>query len=519
MALDNNFWQSYTVSEKDLDSIYNFLLETERPLDKNSITRFIIDRVIKEQEAIQKKEKLHGGRQYIPNQKYTKGESLVFPKKGWKSGKVLSVRQGHNPEYPELEVIEVQMGANEILSFAANLAQHKLNEPIVDVKDQLLDSDYVTKTYGQQLTEKVASVLSNNKDVVCIARQYFPRALVVDIGIGHLNLCEAVLEMAQGGPLTTADLIEQVELPTDVNPALTEFSLNLALAEDGRFDEVGPAGVTMWFLKRLEPAEVQAPPVTLKYSGEILDQVQVETETGFGHMEICDELEPSMECESSDSASISLSYPHWRAGTIPLTNQLRDLFPTAYETPRVKFNFRDGNSKEVFSGWVVRPSKYIFGLRDWYEQMGIIPGSIVTISRSENPDEVIVQTNRNKNSKDWIRTVLVGADGGIVFALLKQVITCTFDDRMAIMVPDVAAVDAIWNNAAKQRQPIEKVILNMMRELGKLNPQGQIHAQELYAAVNVVKRTPPSVILKTLSTQPWAQHLGDLYFRLDEGNQ
>jgi hypothetical protein len=236
-------------------------------------------------------------------------------------------------------------------------------------------------------------------------------------------------------------------------------------------------------------------------------------------MEICDELEPSMECEPSDSASISLSYPHWRAGTIPLTNQLKDLFPTAYETPRVKFNFRDGNSKEVFSGWVVRPSKYIFGLRDWYEQMGIIPGSIVTITRSENPDEVIVQTNRNKNSKDWIRTVLVGADGGIVFALLKQVITCTFDDRMAIMVPDVTAVDAIWNNAAKQRQPIEKVIMNMMRELGKLNPQGQIHAQELYAAVNVVKRTPPSVILKTLSTQPWAKHLGDLYFRLDEGNQ
>lgn len=518
MALDNKFWQSYSVSEEDLDSIYNFLLETERPLDKHSITKFIIDRVIKEQEELHKKEKLQGGRQYTPGQRYAKGDVLVFPQMNWKSGKVVSVRNGKNPEFPELEVIDVQMGTKETLSFAANLAHHKLNEPVLEIKDPLLDTEYVISNYGQMLAEKVTGVLSNNKDVVCIARQYFPRALVVDIGIGHLNLCEAVLEMAQGGPLTTADLIEQVELPTDVNTALTEFSLNLALAEDGRFDEVGPAGVTMWFLKRLEPAEVQAPPVTLKYTGEVLDPVQVEAETQLTSLGVCDELEPTNECEPSDSVSISLSYPHWRAGTIPLNNQLKDFFPTAYETPRVKFNFRDGNSKDIFSGWVVRPGKYIFGLRNWYEQMGTIPGSIVTISRSEVPGEVIVRTTKNKNSKDWIRTVLVGADGGIVFALLKQVISCTYDDRMAIMVPDVAAIDAIWTNSTKQRQPVEKVILNMMRELGKLNPQGQIHAQELYAAVNVVKRTPPSVILKTLSIEPWAKHLGDLYFRLDEGN-
>jgi len=127
MALDNKFWQSYTVSEEDLDSIYNFLLETERPLDKYSITKFIIDRVIKEQEVLHKKEKLQGGRQYTPGQRYSKGDTLVFPQLNWKSGKVVSVRNGKNPEFPELEVIDVQMGTKEILSFAANLAHHKLN--------------------------------------------------------------------------------------------------------------------------------------------------------------------------------------------------------------------------------------------------------------------------------------------------------------------------------------------------------------------------------------------------------
>jgi hypothetical protein len=56
----------------------------------------------------------------------------------------------------------------------------------------------------------------------------------------------------------------------------------------------------------------------------------------------------------------------------------------------------------------------------------------------------------------------------------------------------------------------------MMRELSKLNPQGHIHAQELYSAVNLVKRCPPSPIVELLFTRPWSNHLGDLYFRLDE---
>lgn len=518
MVIDNNFWLTYSVSDTDLDSIYNFLLETERPLDKSSITRFVIEHAIQEQMDLQKAKKLSGGQQYTPGKQYKTGDTLVFPQFEWKSGKVVSIRPGKNPEFPDLEVIDVQMATKETVYFAANLTSHKLNTPIVETKDPLLDIDFVINKYGSILTEKIAAVLSQCKDLVCIARQYFPRALVVDIGIGHLNLCEAVLEMAQGGPLSTADLIEQVELPTDVNAHLTEFSLDLALQEDGRFDEVGPSGVTLWFLKRLEPAEVQAPPAILRYTGGIEDLSVLGASQDLLSLGVCDELEPSEECEPADSISISLSYPHWRAGTLPLTNQLRDLFPTAYETPRVKFNFKDGNSGEVFSGWVVRPSKYIYGLREWYEQMGTIPGSIVTIARSKNPGEVVIQTTRNKNSKDWIRTVLIGADGGIVFALLKQVISCTFDDRMAIMITNIDAMDAIWSNTSKQRQPVEKVILNMMRELGKLNPQGQIHAQELYAAVNVIKRTPPSVILKTLYTQPWAKHLGDLYFRLDESN-
>ncbi len=230
-----------------------------------------------------------------------------------------------------------------------------------------------------------------------------------------------------------------------------------------------------------------------------------------------DELEFVQPGSRSGEITISLSYPHWRAGTLPLTIRNSEIFPTAYETPRVKFEFCDATTRANFSGWVVRPSKYVYGLKDWYDQQGVIPGSYITIKKSNNPGEVLVQTSKSKNSRDWIRTVLIGTDGGIVFALLKQVINCTYDDRMAIMVPDVDSLDRSWNSN-KFKQPIEKVVFTIMREIGKLNLQNQIHAQELYSAVNIVRRTPPSVILSVLHTQPWATHLGDLYFKLEENS-
>ncbi len=48
--------------------------------------------------------------------------------------------------------------------------------------------------------------------------------------------------MNGGEPMTTAALMEQIELPRASNPKLTEFSMNYALQEDGRFDEAGPTG-------------------------------------------------------------------------------------------------------------------------------------------------------------------------------------------------------------------------------------------------------------------------------------
>ena len=321
--------------------------------------------------------------------------------------------------------------------------------------------------------------------------------------------------MNDGGPLTSQELISQIELPTDVNANLTEFSLNYALQEDPRFDEVGPAGVTMWFLNRLEPDEVINTPITLINNCDSVELPEdLEKYRTLG-VELCDELEEECDCEDDvDEITIILTYPHWKAGTLPLTSKLKKLFPTAYETPRVKFDFVDGVTHSPFSGWVVRPSKYIYGLQEWYSKEGFIPGSLIHLSRGKEPGQVVIKADKQRNSKEWIKTVLVGADGGIVFALLKQMVTCSFDERMALAISDPTAIEKLWDS--RSRQPVEKTIHSIMHELSKLNPQGHIHAQELYAAVNLIRRCPPSVVINTLFTQPWSTHLGDLYFRLVE---
>jgi hypothetical protein len=353
---------------------------------------------------------------------------------------------------------------------------------------------------------------------VRIAGRWFPRALLVDIHAGHLNLAEAILEVEGGGPLTTKALAEQLDLPKDENPKLIEFSLNLALQEDDRFDEVGPAGQILWYLRRLEPEEVQQPPLYLRYTPVNHDHNLIAPLLTQFEGQVTDELEAWGYTRSkTDEITIPLLYPHLRAGTLPLSDQIRMMFPTAYETPRIQFTLVDGDSGEKFSGWVVRPQRYVYGLREWFVRLNLIPGSLVTITRSGNPGEVIIKSGRKRPSREWIRTALIGSDGGLVFSILKHNLASIVDERMAIVVSDQNALDQVWQN--RQKGSLTGTIKMIMRELGKLSPQGHIHAQELYAAVNILRRCPPGPILCALMDNSWAVHLGDLYFRLDESSE
>ncbi len=518
MKLREDYWTSFSVDPVDIDFIYNRLLEKEIPQTPDELLRALVNQRIANQVEELQNQISGNGETYLPKDNYAKGDKLVFPAMDMQTGKVSAVREGFNPEFENLKVIEVKMDSGEVKSFASNVAEHPLNQAMEAAEDDPnLNPDIVLEEHFDFLKERLEEALRANDDLVKITGSWFPRSLLVDIGVGYLNLAEAVLEETNGGPMAITDLIKQVELDGDDDPKLLEFSFDIALQEDKRFDEVGPAGETLWFLHDMEPDDVKQIPEFLTHKSTEYSKEGLQEYLDLFEGNLYDELESwDSAHEEEKIISISLTYPHWRSGTLPLSNTLKRLFPTAHEAPRVKFTFIDAKNKDEFSGWVVRPHRYVYGLGEWYRSNELMPGSIIKVKRGKKQGEILVEFDKSRQNKEWLKTVLIGTDQGIVFAMLKHNISADFNERMAVAIPDINAVDEIWKNRIYEKEPMEKTILRITRELAKLNPQGQVHAQELYAAVNVVRRCPPSLILYNLINHEKISHLGDLYFRLAE---
>jgi hypothetical protein len=516
--MGEDYWEAFKLQDEDLEFLYNYLLEIETPLTSQELVEALVVERIRQRKLEIERQRISGGDLYQPKGSFKVNQKLVFPALGWRHGSVVGIRPGVNPELGEFQVIQVVFEDGSQREFASQLAEHKLNEPPKLVEDfNHLDKATVLKIYSDDLLDALEEGLASNPDFVRIAGRWFPRALLVDINVGHLNLAEAVLDMAGGGPLSTAQLLEQIELNASVNPKLVEFSLDLALQEDPRFDEVGPAGDVLWYLRRLEPPAVLDTPLYLRYSEIEYDRSVLTPEMLALEQALDDELSPPTgKPQTSNEVEVRLIYPHLRSGTLPLSARLRHLFPTAYEAPRVRFMLVDGESGEEFPGWVVRERRYVYGLEAWYEAHGVMPGSIIRVRRGVKPGQVIIQTDSRRPSREWIRTVLVGSDGGVVFAMLKQIVSTPFDERMAVAIPDRKALDQVWINNQKDPPPFERVIVNTIRELAKLNPQSHVHASELYAAVNVIRRLPPGPILALLASRPWFIHVGDQHYRLSD---
>jgi hypothetical protein len=514
LNLPADYWQTFHVTPKDIEFLQTYLFEHETPLTPRELVAVLVsERLRAEQEAAAKKQ--DNTKAYLPKEKYVVGDSLRFPALKT-SGQVTAVRAGANPELAAFDVLTVTMDDGAQQLFAAALETHKLNDPPAQEEtDSGLDPEAVARDFGADLEKKLDTAFAADESLVCIAGRWFPHTLLLDVNAGHLNLAEAVLDVSGGEPLTTEALMKDIEMPAGVNPKLSEFSLNYALQEDPRFDEVGPAGKVLWCLERLEPEGVRTIPVPLQYVEIAYDRAALTSQMVALEAQVDDELSEA-HAPAADEVTISLLYPHWRAGTLPISARVKRLFPTAYESDRVRFTLVDAKTGKKIPAWVVRPHGYVYGLADWFKSQDMMPGALIRLRRGDQPGEVRIEALTHRSVRDWVRTVIVGADGGLVFALLKQQVSAELNDRMALVVPDPAAVDAARDQTAKSRISFEDLTRNLMRELTKLSPQGHVHVQELYAGINIMRRVPPAPLMALLATRPEYVHVGDLHFRLDE---
>ncbi len=507
---NDGYWEQLAILSTDLEHLSNVFLETEEPATLEALTRELIAARIAQLKALREAASQQG-RQYRPSESYEVGETLLFPLWGDKRGEVIAVREGNNPQYEAFKVIRVRMDDGSEREFAAELpGEHPLND-FTFVKEETLSEEEVFARYGEHIAEKLKAALSQDENFVSVGGLWFVRDLLLDISPMALNIIEAMLDMQEGGPLRTEALMAEVELPDEVPMTLRRFSLEYALMRDRRFDEVGPAGYALWYLRRMEPKEVlEMPPhlryVPVPYNRNLLDETMLSLE------QIVDDAwaESSFEGTAEEPISVTLYYPHLRSGTLPLTSKLAHFFPTAQETDHIRITFVDGMSGERFAGWVVRSGRYVYGLKEWYDQQHVGVGSYIYLSHGEEPGEVIIKVNPFRSKRgEWLRVITV-EDHDFSFDTTRYPTYCEFDELAAIGTPEPEAIDALADYY--RSLPIETLVDRVFRELAALTLQRAVHAVTLYSAVNLFRRLPPAPLLSILASGQQYQALGDHYW-------
>ncbi|NLX11459.1 MAG: hypothetical protein GXY36_17580 [Chloroflexi bacterium] len=515
------YWtDTFRVTDEDTEYLFSLFLEEETPLTSAEIARRIIKFRV-DQEVQMLRRQMERGAIFQPQNSYSVGEQLIFPALDYTTGEVVGERPGNNPEYGPFTVIEVSFPSGSTREFASALqAPHALNLTGAEGGDQVVSAEHIDieaifRDYGDDIIYLVEERLREEKDVVYFAGRWFLESLLADVSIAHLHLAEAVLVMYEGGPLKTGQIMAEIDMPREVNQRLQTFSLDRALFNDQRFDEVGPAGQVFWFLREMEPEEVISVPERLRYEPIDYNWRLLSDELAALEYEIDDELSNLRSpVKAADSVTFSLNFPHRRTGTLPLSSRLRHLFPTAYEAPRVLMTLIDGQTGEEMLGWVVREHKYVYGLANFYRRHKLPVGTYLTIRATDDPSRVVVDFTGYRPRTEWIR-LAASVDDRLRFENQKRAIGAEYDELMVLGADDLKAVDALWIPAGPQAERrLNEVLRDLMSDLSRLTPQRSVHAKTLYSAVNVVLRCPPGPIFATLVARPEFEHVGGPYWRL-----
>ena len=511
-----SYWgPGFTLTNQDIEQISAHFLETERPKTASQLAHVVITyRVAEEKNNLQ--QLLSGRKVYNPREQYQAGDDLVFPMLQFLHGTVGNVRQGYNPEYGKFPVITVDIKGKP-REFASGLTlpqMASINESAQTLDDLVhVDLNALYRKYTNFVAKKVTQVLEKQAEFVRLGPEWFMKALMADINVGHLHLAEAILEMSQGGPLPADEILPHLDMDPSIPVEVQRFSLNLAMLQDKRFDEVAPVGQISWFLRRMEPEEVKKIPPILQYRPVSYDQALLSPQLIVLEQELDDEWSSVKVNKPITSVNLTLTYPHRVAGTIPFNSHIQALLPPS-NSPRQRIVFIDEFTNEQVVGWVIRNGRYIHGLSDWYQSNGIPIGGFIYLKHGPEPGIILLSYDRRRAQREWMRLATV-ANNRIQFELSRRSIGCGYDDLMIVGTDVLAAVEVLHRRAEANQRSVASLLAEIFPELGDLAPQGTVHAKTLYSTINMLRRLPPGPIFAELVRHPAFQPVGDHYWRFD----
>ncbi|MBC8098492.1 MAG: hypothetical protein H7Y11_03540 [Armatimonadetes bacterium] len=521
MVASQQWATNLVIAPQDIDYLLNLLLEHEMPLSSRDLALALLDQKLTH-EAAALQSKYQDAALYNPAHEYAVGQRIIFPALKYATAQVDIVRPGVNEQYGDFRVIAVTFeGEGTQREFASALSNpHQLNTeydelpPLPGANDfsaaEVLEENY------EDIISELEQKLVESRTLAYVARQWFPKDLLLEVNQGHKHLVEAVLDMAGSIPLTTEQLLEQMGGIGDSPLPLQVFSLNFALKDDERFDEVGPAGQVLWYLTRQEPAEVRQTPAPLRYTPIEYDKGLLSQDMLTLEAELADELTTHLKPTAKlTEAPYILTYPHRRAGTIPLNVNTKQIFPTARRAPRIYVTLVDWEDGQEFVGWVVHRENYVFGANDFYRKHKAPIGGFVQVQPGSEPGKIIISLPSHRPRSEYIRLIMPKGDQ-MSFEDHKRPISSEFDDLMILGVDDLAALDAFIQQTAQARKTVASLLKLLLPALGRLTPQGTVHVRTLYSAINVLRRCPPGPLMATLNGNPDFENVGGHYWRLTE---
>ncbi len=511
----SDYWSALSITADDTEFLYSFILEAGKPQRIADLTLALIRHRV-EQESAALRRQWSDNNVYQPKKRYAIGDRLIFPALNLASGQVVDVRPGNNPDLGDFEVIAVQFDDGRRREFAANyLHPHRLNDADVTAlfdAERLKSPEALYEEYGAQMSAVLTATLENNDEFIRIGEEWFLRAMMAEVNIGHLNLAEAVLDVANGGPLTTDVILRDLGLPPDVGANVQEASLNNALAMDPRFDEVSLNDTPAWFLRRLEPVEVREMPEPLR-AAHLPGQTTLSPELMALAHELDDELEfdEATPVAPAQSATLILTFPHRRAGTLGWSRAAASVLPKSPK-PRIPMRFKDRVTHKEMTVWLVRDGRYIWGLGDWFKAYDLPTGAYIELSRSDAPNVVWIDYRRRRPKREWVRVASLRG-GRLHLETAQRAVACEVDELMSVFVDDPQMLDAL---RGERQRDVMQAMREAFPEIAKLSPQGNVHARTLYSVVNVITRSAPTDVFAALMAAGTYVPVGDNYWHLGE---
>ncbi len=518
------FWRDqFEVSSDDLDFLHDLLLDAQGPRSLSSLATLLVGEYLRRENAKIENE-LGKGAVYSPKEHYKSGQKVVFPAQDFKVGIVTSIRPGQNPEHGEFEVIAIKFDDGRQSEYAAGLStMHRLSQLAGNgalKNDDLLSAEEIYKLYHTEIDQSILYALEEgerSKEFVQVENNWLLADMLAAVHVGHLNIAEAMIEV-QGQPVSTKQLLTEVDLDRNVPPEMRTMSLDHGIGRDGRFERVNSNGQPAWFLRRMLPPEVVTPPMLLRYFPQRYNRALLSVELLQYEWELDDEWgESGLSTEVPSvvpSTSLTLIYPHRRFGTLPLNGRSRSFFPVGVGGYS-QVTLVDGQWGNRFQGWVSHQGRYIAGLSKWMEDHQIPVGAIITLERTRNANEIVVDFRQRRPRREWARFANADLEGNrLVFEMNKLQVGCEYDEQIIVAETEKEPLDTLRKQMQDNNTPLTTIVEQVMLELARLSSTGSVHAKSVYSGVNMVRRATPGLVFYSMISNRRIREVGNGEFAI-----